>query len=426
MLWSLRPTTKPVGGISLGSYDYGSLAGDYLRNSASAARNTACDIYSRFPKWAVGNVAIASPAWNAAQGIVDSVCSSAPTYNPPPQPAPSFQGGQCQCAVYRVSFSHTQNTGTPQETTVIGFPQRVRGAVKGFFFRTNPNGSISAYLTHFGSASGVCLSTPQEIVLYTTLNKKDAYSIKIDSIVREDGQPDNCGNPPPTLPPQFLEEPTAADRTPTVTVPDSKGRNINVPIYLPPDSLLDANFNLKVDVGGITFNFDAGGVSFNYGNKNSGDGSPGSFSLPDVSAPDIEPKIDQIDDKLDNALDKLDERARRDEEKDRKPPDDPDYEEDPKPPGDSSEDGVEGLKWLKTTLTKLPISGKTITKSDGQLVAYCGWLEWRVKGRGLPRIQLNYPLCIFPAPEGVDGYAVTFTNGAEGTVSVIKAKPAQQ
>ena len=256
-----------------------------------------------------------------------------------------------------------------------------------------------------------------------------ASTFGVVSVSRRDGLPDDCGNLPKSYPPFYNGDPPPSELVRTRPVPDSGGNNFNIPFsYI--DGLIDNNFNIKVDVGGITFVFDSGGVTFNYGNKGSGDGSPGSFDSPSGLPPGlgdrldgIEDKLDETGDKLDEANDKLDDSSRRNRERDRKPPDDPDYEEDPKEPGDQEEDGIERFKWLVVELTRLPVSGKIITKSDGQIITYAGWVEFRVKGRGLPRIQLNYPLGIFPAPESCDGYAVTFTNGAEGKVTVIKEKP---
>lgn len=397
------------------SYDYGQLSGDFLRNAASKARDVACDLYSRFPKWAVGNVAIDSPAWQFAQGAADSICAGSPTYVPPALPAPQFNGGQCECVSYRVNVRRDFDDGT-FTTSFVNLTGKIRGA------DTSDRDSLGRRLyaiRHQTCVNGV----PSDATSYFGTVPVNGTGWSITSIVRNDSLPDDCGNPPPDYPPSLSGSPTEAERTPDIVVPDSGGNSFNIPVFLPPDELIGLDFNVKVDVGGITFNFDAGGVTFEPGNKNSGDGSPGSFDrLPEgIDIPGLD-DIKNNTDRIPEIEDKLDEQAERERERERKPPDDPDYEEDEKEPGENSEDGVEGMKWLIVELTKLPPKGYTITKSNGQIVAYAGWVEFRVKGKGLPRQQLNYPINIFPAPESADGYSVTFTKGSEGKVTVIKER----
>ena len=84
-------------------------------------------------------------------------------------------------------------------------------------------------------------------------------------------------------------------------------------------------------------------------------------------------------------------------------------------PSDEQKD-VPNAAWLIIDLTKLP--DKAQYGGDSPTVYFAGWLEFLKEGRAFPRQQINFEQSIFRFPDGADGYAYTFTNGAQGNVSV--------
>lgn len=411
------------------SLGYDQLGGSFWPNAGKAARGLVCNTYSKWPKWSVGGVEVASPGWKAAVGILDGICKDDDEYVPPPQPSKQFDGGQCPCGLYNVKVKGRANVGTPSETDVT-YDQQAYGKIGGIYVKslggTPPSYEMGIQAQGYPSIG--CTPAPIQIPIATG-SRESMGTFSVIEVTRIDGLPDNCGDPKPDYPTPYKFDPSPGDLVRNPVVPDSRGRGINLPIGIVTSPLVSADFEVNVDVGGVTFEFNVDKVEFNFGNKGSGSGTPGEFDGVPADTKRLEQKIDDLTDLTDDTRERVNvtkdlaqKNDSRAEEQQRKPPNDPSYEAEQKPEGDQDEEGIQGLKWVIVDLTRLPSQGNMIVDTVGQNIAYCGWIEFRVKGRGLPRQQLNYPYNIFAAPESADGYAVTFTKGARGIVTVVKKK----
>lgn len=403
-------------------------AGTFTGQLVGKARDAACNLYSQYPgAWA--NAYPGDPVASFQRGFLNDLCRG--KSNPAP-PKTDYEGGQCPVVYNVTGFTRFKGAGNnvPFGTQVQGplgavgvRRNNINPAFQGYAIGTNGGSSFVFLSAQWDDASG---------------NPYEAF--EITSVSRVDGQPDTCGSPPPewenpdAVPPPEAYEPPGGD----ITYDDGTKRPVNVritPFFI--------NGRLVVDVGGITVNFDLGGVTLKF---------PDGVAPADECPCEPDPRITSIADNVSDIRNKtnnipgIKDRAEEinettkeiKEETERildeieklpkpiKPPDSPDYESEEKTPqAPKEEEGIERFKWLKVTLTKLPSKSKQILETNGQIVTYCGWVEWKAKGYGLPREQVQYPVSIFPVPEGVDGYAYTLTNGAEGYATVIKEKPPQ-
>lgn len=120
---------------------------------------------------------------------------------PPVQPQPPFSGGQCPTA-YDLQVTRTrQDPGDIPRTSTVSVPL-VRGKV-GALGIDRPGGATRLYVS--GGLEGNPDANARYNVETSGLPGQPQpifTNFFISSIVRRDGQPDNCGNPPPdTSPP---------------------------------------------------------------------------------------------------------------------------------------------------------------------------------------------------------------------------------
>lgn len=167
---------------------------------------------------------------------------------PPPNP-PAFTGGQCPVK-YNIAVAFRRDTpGTGCPTTVdnrsltgywgpIGSPRIVNG--------TAPSNRISNTITFRTRGNGGAPNAGEDTSLSFGSSNPDCPPGVIQSftVTRQDGQPDNCGNPPPFYPPL---------RPPDVTIPrsvpyeNSSGVTVTVPIiFVFARATIDATANITI------------------------------------------------------------------------------------------------------------------------------------------------------------------------------------
>lgn len=412
-----RLDTMPI--ISLpgtpSSYATGQQAGSFVAKVADEAANFACSLYKNLPGAVVGN-----PINSFNRGLYDSLCSGRPSGLPAP-PQKQFEGGQCDCVAYLFDVIITQ-PGTDEPIVVSGgVPGKIGGLVETPV--SGVQGVIGVYVSYVECNPDGTKSTK----LLSISNRLAGGSSTLSNVRRQDGLPDNCGDPPPAYPPESYIVPDGGF-TGTGSVTYNDGTDLAIPLVYAPISVpVSLNPRFNVDVGGITLQFSTGGVSIDLGNENSDSREPRDrFNDPSDDADRIGDAIRRLPggDGDGDGGDPGSGGESSPPPPQAKPPDDDDSldketkeEDDPK-----EEAGVERLRWVKIILTKFP---DKVQLGDGAPNCYfAGWIEFKSKEACYPREQINFATSLFLAPPGADGYAYTLTNGARGYAIVYKAKEA--
>ena len=336
---------------------------DLARNLARGVVNTACGIYENVPGALVGfsNSPLAL--------ALDQVCPSTGS-NLPNRPGPAYIGGQC-AAVYRVEFDRINPDGSIAVSSAISFAQGPLGAIAITQNPQNPN-AVDATL---GTATG-------PVFMFT--GAPEGSTVNITDVIRLDGQPDDCGNPPDGQFPSG-DPPT---NLPPVEVPDPRdpaGPGITIPVFLP-DINLDNSLDFRVDDINITL--DAGGITI--GGEGSGAGG-GAGDNPLSPCNEEPPLAINFDTRVFFGI-----RGRR------------------------VDDFSTGLSWVRVTLTILPLETKQQSGNGGEDLFYAGWFAWIADGAVLPRQPINFESSLFKTEGGVTGYTVTLTNGAEAAITEFR------
>lgn len=226
---------------------------------------------------------------NAARFLHNQVCNTPP----PPLPDPPFSGGQCPVQ-YDVTVQITRASGAIQNPFTVG-TVRVNGAVGSAGFLSGAGNSTLVFV----NANPIGGSPPGRYSVGSVATNfgggEDVNSATITNIVRVDGQPDNCGDPTPVIPPYV---PGSNSITNNVNYTDEGGNNITIPVvvafgYASVDvnGTLNVPFTLNLDVtptANITgnFNLNTGDVTYNAGNPALPSSSCGGNSNDYVPDPD--------------------------------------------------------------------------------------------------------------------------------------------
>lgn len=194
---------------------------------------------------------------------------------PPPAPAPPFTGGQCPVA-YVVTYTYTYDTRSipppniVTDTTTMNF---VYGYVRGLRI---VRGTIHQVVIEGGTNGAP--STPQDYGGFSVApgGGQGIISASIVSVARMDGFADDCGDPPPIIPPPA---PGYNDIDINIEYSPVTGPNITIPvnfIFAPVRVNIngEAYVPIDIDVGGVDaringeFNLNTGDITFNFGNRN--------------------------------------------------------------------------------------------------------------------------------------------------------------
>lgn len=178
----------------------------------------------------------------AANWLRRKIGDTPPGEDIPPLESP-FEGGQCPVE-YEITTSGTTTSGNPgldwTDRMVTAF-----GPLQGIEFY---NGSANGVFIRDASNNLITLSSTTSILW--------GYSLTSISVVRIDGQPDECGNPiPPGFPDEIPEEGYTGgitviwDDRDTVTVTEEGDITIYAPVFSVDGSI---NIPITVDIGGIT------------------------------------------------------------------------------------------------------------------------------------------------------------------------------
>lgn len=383
---------------------------DFADKLAETVRGFACNLWNNFPDQITQNRNLAS---SFARGVMTAAC----TPNNPPPPTEPFTGGQCDQIQYLIRVEFRPTPTDPFSLQTLGAGNPFFGPIQSLQLRfdsnfqpandeagfpeidgTSPNrGDFRLFSVETNPTTG----EPQERLTQFGFNTPgQTGTARFVEIVRLDGQPDNCGNPPPIYPPT---NPTSNDYTTIITINNDDGTTVNFPLtYIP----ITNNFPLNFDLGGISISLDLGGVNFNFdGRRPNGDPEP----LGDGQETPVPTPLDDLD---------------RNFPAPRQPTPNPDdYEEEPRTPTDPKEETIgDDVAFVKVTLTQIPSNAKQQWGDGAPDVIYAGWFEFQAGGHYFPRQPIHFENSIFVPPRGVIGYAYTLYNGFNGFATIYKLK----
>lgn len=168
---------------------------------------------------------------NPASFIFRKFCND----EPPPAPAPPFEGGQCVCRLYNVTASGSDSTGG------FSFTAQFWGPILDLSEGTNPSGT-KLKITSYGTGVGACQQGPVantwgDRILYPPISAQ--YSIST-----ADGLPDECGSLPTEdapLPPNWNIDNT------DITYTNKDGLDLTIPlVFAWGYADLDFNANFRI------------------------------------------------------------------------------------------------------------------------------------------------------------------------------------
>lgn len=384
-------------------------------NFIDKAKKFACGIYKDFPGALVPKVTDAG-----YKLIWDDLCYQPPPSDfpgLPPPPSTPFQGGQCNTQYYFVAeFEYTNTDFTPPRvivaqaqyggfTKILGYEFGDLAGSKRLFIYTN-NWSADPGKTKVATWSGDVRFPPKMLNF---------------NVYRPDGLPDDCGSPPKSFPPAPPVPPDGYN-SPPVTIINNDGDEYNFIFNLQPPTIQKYPDNplppITLNVAGNDndLNFD---IDFNFGGEVSinrpgqgGGGLPSNFNYEFTTLGNglsgVGSGVSDLKKNIDFQL---------------LPPlfiNSPDVEKEDKVVvgGGEEEEDKEGLLGVLVKLTKLPTDVQFGTPN----INFAGWFTFLVQGGYIERVPINFESGYFAAPPGATGYALTFTKGAEGEVTVYSKK----
>lgn len=260
---------------------------DGVRDTYCSALNASADFWSLVGDGrqlgTVGPFPL-DPADAIAQGL--GVGSGLFCNTPPvPPPDPPFQGGQCDTA-YTVMVTYTRIRpgfpSAPRSGTLSGL-----GPISSIFIVEEPNESGNVFV----GVRGIFADGERTVGGFEGVG---ASGQNLQSTVtRDDGQPDDCGDPGPQIPPV---PPNVTDGIPTpITFVDEGGDTVNLtPTLFYGNVVINANLDATIPVDiqfdadtslSANLNLTTGDINFNIG-SGSGQDETACPPTPDDTIPD--------------------------------------------------------------------------------------------------------------------------------------------
>jgi len=240
-------------------------------DAANAAAKMICGIYGKSPSTVVNIIPAGGGLIDNSRGVFDDLC--APNQLPP-APVPQFSGGQCDSVLYNVSLAINTQSGhyAPDcalivTGTLTGYAT-VFGPVSGIRLTNGATMYGDCQIYGYSNVVATCRGTqatgiqPLGEFVLTGASGGNILKITQSVVVRNDGQPDICGNPAPSYPPPSA---TPSDFTDVAIVHISPTATVSVPItFTPTVSPVIGNFRpeFNFNVGGINVNLSPAGFTF--------------------------------------------------------------------------------------------------------------------------------------------------------------------
>jgi len=266
------PTGRPMRPLQPQSDPFGNIG---------AIADILCDIRrvspQRFRQFVtVSPFDVIPPVQRARERLWQSFCNERPD-NQPPLEVP-FVGGQCDGIAYEMQITYTRYFTQPscppvQENNFRSFWGPIV-SIRSRIIDVNSNFDrlvIDVYCRGSTNNTIVPLQWIQDAG-GTGSSQKLCPPSTLDNIIvtREDGLPDDCGDPQPDIPPDVGREPLLP---PDISLDIQIGNNntFNVPINVTQDDFID------IDFGDININFDGINIDIGFGGNG---GAPPSLPIP--------------------------------------------------------------------------------------------------------------------------------------------------
>lgn len=264
----------------------GNVAAEFGENLRDSVVTFACDIWETYPSFMTKG---RNPTSSFARGYMNSVCSKIQR-TPPPINTPDFSGGQCVAAPYDVTIEYTLGAGQPVRDRTTS----VFGSVRGGYFKSVAGGGIEVGV-RAGDGTINDVETDYPVDLYNG-NFGNPDFVNITAVVRTDGNPDDCGDLPPSYPPET--PPTFQDLSTTININNLDGVDNSYEVTWN-QVVQNQNFPFNFKVNGVNVSIDLSGLTI-YGDP----GVTSSNNNPDTLPPgsnggrdqDGNPYIEQYDD----------------------------------------------------------------------------------------------------------------------------------
>lgn len=371
----------------------GNTAAGFTKNLANQVANFACDLYKQYP-WAL----TFGDTGNYSKGVWDELCGERPSGLPAPPTLP-FTGGQCVGVQYRINMEAAYAEGSPPRLKVDRYPQFFSGPIVGVRTIKKPVSSDRSSYEFFLQVGNPVQEIRQTETQWGSFEASygipEPY-VRVVSVSRTDGQPDNCGN----LPIDYPQTPVPpAARTTSVEV-NVHGNTYNVPITFKGVN----NYNIELDAGDISFSFDLVGVNINSNNQviaNIEDNvltlNENVSNLTQVAIPFINNSVN-----FNSSFNFGNFQT----------------EEDGGSSSPADEEQSDNIAYVTLDITRKPVNAKTQEGELAQDLVYAGWFQFAAKGYYFPREPIHFSKAIFKAPFGATDYAYTLYEGFEAKVVV--------
>lgn len=384
---------------------------DFATEGARHARDLFCNLWYLHPDQVVNNLSLVPPFLEATY---DRACRPRTPALPPP--AVYLPGGQCPGTVYGISYS-AANANTTQ-----GFiswqppfnpipPTYHNGPVPPIRLGVANNILLPGY-SHWSvgnQSSGIVLPNNQRryyvIIDGIWIPLNVGTGCKLNGWIRISGDPDNCGNPPPTYLPTNNISISESNITTIVTLQDN--RTIQMPISLVTrGSNNSLNIPVTINVGGVFFDIDLAGVVVrNENNRNSFGGDNDGIlngAVDGGGEDDGGGGLGREPIPSDNTED---------------------FEETPVSPEEGEEiEDIERLGYVKVKLTTIPTNAKSFAGLGAPNVYMAGWLNFKAGSHNFPKQFIDFTENIFIAPIGSDGFNYHLNLGYTAEVRIVQVR----
>lgn len=303
---------------------------------------------------------------------------------PPPQPQQNFTGGQCLTEyTLRCRCLASNVFGGADQVLEVNLAT-VDGAAAAILMES-PGGSQILEVQYFR----VGVAVPQ--VFPWNLSSSFRYiegTFEVE-LIRKDGLPDDCGDPPPLW---YPEEPPPADIDITnvdIDITNQAGETNTYNVTINRDENNYITFPPVINVNGTSVGIDATSINIGYYELNtpSGGGGEGDITIKPPNYPKTIVIEEQIPIPIEN---------------------------------DSAEKDEEKLIGIYVNITNMPVNAKVVSGNGAPNLIYAGWVEFKRDTGYYPREYIDFSSSWFPAPEDATGYAVTLKQGYTGEVQEVK------